>query len=165
MEESKVIEEILKGNTDKFSVLVEKYKDMVYSLCSRMLFSTEIAEETAQDAFIKAFKYLKNYKGDSKFSTWLYRITYNCCLDVIKKEKRNLSFDTLENVIVDDKNEDFESENYDLIKVALKKLDSKDRALVQMVYLDEMSLKEIEKVTEMSISNIKVKLHRVRKNY
>ena len=76
---------IIEGNTNAFSVLVDRYKDLVFSLALRMVKNKEEAEEVAQDTFVKVFKSLHQFKGDSKFSTWIYKVTYNTCLDQIKK--------------------------------------------------------------------------------
>lgn len=77
---------IIDGDTNAFAVLVNRYKDLVFTLALRMLKNREEAEEVSQDAFIKAYKSLNKFKGDSKFSTWIYKITYNTSLDRIKKK-------------------------------------------------------------------------------
>ena len=82
------IEKILKGDVNAFSFLVDNYKNMVFSLAFKMTKSREEAEEVSQDTFIKAYKNLSKFKGDSKFSTWLYRIAYHTSLDAIKRNKK-----------------------------------------------------------------------------
>ena len=69
-----IINQILEGDTKAFAVLVDRYKDLVFTLSIRMLKNREEAEEVSQDTFIKIYKSLKNFKGDSKLSTWLYRV-------------------------------------------------------------------------------------------
>ena len=69
------IEKVLKGDTNSFAFLVDKYKDMVFSLALKVVKNKEEAEEVSQDTFIKAFRSLKNFKGDAKFSTWLYKLS------------------------------------------------------------------------------------------
>jgi RNA polymerase sigma factor (sigma-70 family) len=81
------IDKVINGDTNAFAYLVDAYKDMVFSLAFKMTKNREEAEEVSQDTFIKAFKNLNKFKGDSKFSTWLYRIGYHACLDAIKKIK------------------------------------------------------------------------------
>ena len=68
------IEKILHGDSNAFAFLIDKYKDMVFTLAIKMVKNREVAEEVAQDAFLKAYKYLPKFKGDAKFSTWLYKI-------------------------------------------------------------------------------------------
>lgn len=80
------IERVLKGDTQYFSHLVEKYKDIVYSIAIKVLRNREDAEEMAQESFVKAYKSLHTFKGTAKFSTWLYRITYNNCISEVRKK-------------------------------------------------------------------------------
>ena len=80
---------VIEGNTNAFAVLVDRYKDFVFTLSLKMLRNSNEAEESAQDTFIKVFRSLNSFKKESKFSTWLYKITFNNCLDRIKKQKRN----------------------------------------------------------------------------
>ena len=82
------IDQIIAGNTNVFSVLVDRYKDLVFTLTLRMLKNREEAEEVAQDTFVKAYTSLDRFKGDSKFSTWIYKIAYHASLDRIKKNKK-----------------------------------------------------------------------------
>jgi len=96
--EENYIENTLKGDSTAFAFLIDKYKDMVFTLALKMVKSREVAEEVSQDAFLKAYKYLSKFKGDSKFSTWLYKIAYNTCLDAIKKnsnQKNNIPIDEI----------------------------------------------------------------------
>ena len=74
-----------------FGVLIDRYKQMVFTLACRMLRNKEDAEEIAQDTFLKAYKALNTFKGDAKFSTWLYKIAYYHCLDQLKKNKRHIA--------------------------------------------------------------------------
>ena len=89
--DDQIINAIKNGNTQAFSILVDRYKDLVYTLAIRMIKNREEAEEVAQDTFIKVFKSLDKFKGDSKFSTWIYRVTYNTCLDNKKKNEKHLN--------------------------------------------------------------------------
>ena len=86
--DQKIINQIIEGDTSAFSVLVDHYKDLVFTLAMRMVKNREEAEEVSQDTFIKVYKSLNKFKGDSKFSTWIYRVAYNTCLDRLKKIKR-----------------------------------------------------------------------------
>jgi RNA polymerase sigma-70 factor (ECF subfamily) len=84
------IQQTLNGNVNAYTFLVEKYKYMVFTLAIRIVKNREQAEEVAQDVFVKAFKNLKNFKGDSKFSTWIYKIAYYASLDDLKRSKRQI---------------------------------------------------------------------------
>lgn len=164
------IDKVINGNTNAFTVLVDNYKDMVFSLAFKMTKNREEAEEVSQDTFIKAFHNLKGFKGDSKFSTWLYRIAYHASLDALKKgEKHNNSFEINEVTFNQIKSVDTilegieRKERAKMMEACLLKLPEDERAIIWMFYYDELSLKEITAVTSFSEANIKVKLHRARK--
>jgi len=79
---------VLQGDANAFSILVDRYKDLVFTLTLRLLKNREEAEEVPQDTFVKVYKSLAKFKGNSKFSTWIYKIIYNTSLDRIKKNKK-----------------------------------------------------------------------------
>ena len=164
------IEKILKGDVNAFSFLVDNYKNMVFSLAFKMTKSREEAEEVSQDTFIKAYKNLCKFKGDSKFSTWLYRIAYHTSLDTIKKNKNTTNTYDINEVTfnqikaVEHILEGIErKERAELMEVCLQKMADEERSIIWMFYYDELSLKEIIEVTGLQEANIKVKLHRARK--
>lgn len=164
------IAKTLAGDTQAYAVLVDRYKNMVFALALKMMRNREEAEEVAQDAFVKAFKKLNKFKGDSKFSTWLYKIVYNTCLDSIKKLKRNIEAVPVEEITerqlksVDDALDLMEKqERSNIIQKCLHLLSADERALLTMFYYDELSLNEISTVTGTSNNNLKVKLFRSRK--
>ncbi len=164
------ITKVINGDTNAFAYLVDKYKDMVYSLAYKMTKNREEAEEISQDTFIKAFKNLNKFKGDSKFSTWLYRIVYHAALDSIKKNKNNNSTFEINEVTynqiksVEDILQGIErKERAKIMNECLLKLPEEERSIIWMFYYDELSLKEIIEVTKISEANVKVKLHRARK--
>ena len=165
-----IIQQVLKGNTNAFAELIDLYQDMVFGLAYKMTKNREEAEEVSQDSFVKAFKNLSSFKGDSKFSTWLYRIVYYTSLDAIKKNKKEqntfeineITFNQIESV--DSILQRIErKERAQIIEQCLDKLPDVERALIWLFYFDELSLKEIVEITNMSEANVKVKLHRARK--
>ena len=165
-----LILKIIEGDIQLYSDLVNRYKDLVYTLVIQMLKNNEEAEEVAQDSFLKAFKNLSKFKGDSKFSTWLYKITYNTCLDRLKKIKQNISTTELSNKAifklndVDSVIEKMElQERNAVISNCLQMLPGEDSFLITLFYYEDLSLEEISKILSISISNAKVKLFRCRK--
>lgn len=165
-----IIDKILKGDTNAFAVLVDSYKDLVFTLALRMVKNREEAEEVSQDTFIKAFKSLDKFKGKSKFSTWIYRVAYNTCLDRLKKIKREyhvVAIDeftehqvkTLDNAL-DQMEQD---EHKQKIQECLQLLPGDDSFLLTLYYFEELSLGEISKVVNLTANNVKVKLFRSRK--
>ncbi|WP_283635826.1 RNA polymerase sigma factor [Aquaticitalea lipolytica] len=168
--DEKIINQIIAGDSNAFSVLVDRYKDLVFTLSLKMLKNREEAEEVAQDTFIKVFKSLSKFKGDSKFSTWIYKVTYNSCLDRLKKNKKEqlkVAIDeytehqvktidnALENMV--------EEERQQAIKACLELLPPDDSFLLTLYYFEEQSLDEIAKVVGLTANNVKVKLFRSRK--
>ncbi|NND50908.1 MAG: RNA polymerase sigma factor [Flavobacteriaceae bacterium] len=164
------IDKILNGDTNAFSILVDRYKDLVYTLALRMMKSKEEAEEVSQDAFIKIYKSLSKFKGDSKFSTWVYRVTYNTCLDRLKKNKRQQQTVTIDDYTanqVKTLDNAFDQlarkEREQAIRDCLNQLSSEDSFLISLYYYEEQSLDEISKVVGLKPNNVKVKLFRARK--
>ena len=155
------IDSILNGDANAFAVLVDRYKDLVYTLALRMMKHTEEAEEAAQDTFIKVYKSLDKFKGESKFSTWIYRVAYNTCLDRLKKNKRQQytveineytehQVKTLDNAL--DKIEAKEREQ--TIQDCLALLPSKDSFLLTLYYFEELSLDDIGKIVDLKPNNV-----------
>ncbi len=164
------IEAIKKGNVQAFSFLVEKYQKMVYTLALKLMKKPEEAEEMAQDTFIKAFHKIDSYEGKSKFSTWLYSITYNACISELRK--RRIEFKSLDDRQVSDQDElrmhDYYRENRKedqekYLALAMEKLPEDDQVLVTLYYYESQSMDEISVITGLTVSNIKVKIHRARK--
>ncbi|MFK8039467.1 MAG: RNA polymerase sigma factor [Crocinitomicaceae bacterium] len=166
IEERQIIEKVQSGDYQAFGELVNRHKNMVYSLVLRMVSSQEDAEEVAQDSFIKAFKAIKQYKSKSKFSTWLYKIAYFTAINHLRKNKALTSpidFDRIENTddsALDLMNADDQKAYIDKAMTYLKPI---ERQLIALFYLEEFSNKEIGKITGLSQSNIKVSLMRSRK--
>lgn len=160
------IQRALKGDAKAYAGLVERYQHMVYTLCMKMLDHTGIAEEVAQDVFVKCFRSLSSYNGKARFSTWLYRITYNACVDELKRMKRHRTEDLQlaeHQMDADVAEELLESKDRkSIIGNAIQQLSKEDRMIVLLFYYEDMSIKEIGKVMDMTANNVKVKLFRCR---
>lgn len=170
-QDSVLIERSIAGDTRAFGVLVERYQDYIFTVVYRMLKVREEAEEVAQDSFLKAYAALPSFRGDSKFSTWLYRIAYRKALDKIRMNKRGFSsleitdntlgmaFEELENglefMLREERNE--------LVKRVILELPEQEAAIITLFYFEEQSIKEIAVITGLSEDNVKVKLYRSRK--
>jgi RNA polymerase sigma factor (sigma-70 family) len=167
MEEYETIKMVQNGNTQAFAYLVNKYQDIVFSIALKVLKNREEAEEMAQETFIKAFRSIQSFKGNSKFSTWLYSITYNTCITQTRKKK--ISTAPLDNLSItpeesDESFSNFTQENrIDLLDAAMKKLPEDDYMLLILYYYDNQSVDEICRITGLSDSNVKIKLFRARK--
>ncbi|MBL0342544.1 MAG: sigma-70 family RNA polymerase sigma factor [Bacteroidetes bacterium] len=153
-----------------FASLVNKHKTMAYNIALRITRSREDAEEVAQDAFVKVFQSLAQFKGDSKFTTWLFKVVYNLALTKIRK-KSLISGSIDEDHFTETASEEaFEvvarikdKEQKKYLNEAIAMLDESDQLLISLYYMNDLSVDEIAEITDLSASNIKVKLFRSRK--
>jgi RNA polymerase sigma-70 factor (ECF subfamily) len=164
------VEKIKRGETAAFASLVEKHKDMVFTIIVKIVKRPEDAEEIAQDVFLKVFEKLDGFRGESKFSTWLYRIAYNAAISKTRQrrlEVQALDDFTINNYSLDEVKEELETlspeEQQSILKSALEELSDDDYLIVKLFYLEELPVKDISQITELSQANVKVKLHRIRK--
>ncbi|SFS31780.1 RNA polymerase sigma factor [Lutibacter maritimus] len=164
------IKETLNGNVNAYAFLVKRYNYMVFTLAVRIIKNREDAEEIAQDVFIKGYRNLANFKGDSKFSTWIYKIAYYASLDKLKSNKRQVNAENIDVIkgayLEDSHNSDSElhdNERKNIINQALLKLSEEDKVIVTLYYFEELPVKEIVIVVGLSEDNVKVKLFRARK--
>jgi len=163
------ISQVLGGRIDGFAYLVEMHKDKAFNLAFRICGNREEAEEIAQDAFLKAYRSLKDFKMKSSFATWLYRIVYNTAISLVRTRKnRVLSVEEFPADAVDflglSSSEEEAADDYrnSLINFALQKISEAERGLITLYYYDDLDTEEIAKITGISRSNIKVKLFRAR---
>ena len=168
-EEQYHVNRVKDGDREAFSWIVDRYKDMVYTVCLRMLTDKDDARDAAQEVFIKAYKSIRGFQERSKFSTWLYRIAYNQCISVIRRNVKMID-------LVDEEPGEGEydgdlsgleiltrEERSRYLRAAIDALPETDAVVVTLFYYDELSLDEIAEVTGLSGNNIRIKLHRSRK--
>ena len=165
-----LVERTLQGNTHAFGSLVKKYQNFVFTIVIRIVKVKEEAEEVAQDTFIKAFESLSSYRGDAKFSSWLYSIAYRKALDRIRKNNKLKSVELIEEIteteISSIENALYylqEKERKDVIQESILKLPEQEAAIITLYYFEDQSVKEIAAITRLSEDNIKIKLYRSRK--
>jgi len=168
--ENIVIDKIKCGDFSACNFIVDKYKAFVFNICIRILKNKEEAEEAAQDSFIKAFKSIDGFKHESKFSTWLYRITFN---NAISKTRGKKVFNTEINESVNDSvNLSYVSDGLEnlkrvdrkvVLKKAMEKLTEEENLLISLYYFEENSIAEVSIITGLEANYIKVKVHRTRK--
>jgi len=163
------INRVKAGDKEAFSLVVEKYRDMVYTICMRMLTVEVDAADAAQEVFVKVYRSIEGFREKSKFSTWIYRITYNHCISVIRKKVKVID---LVSALPDGDMNEGDVSGLDLISakerkhylnMAIEALPETDAVVVTLFYYDELSLDEIAEVTGLSSGNIRIKLHRSRK--
>jgi RNA polymerase sigma-70 factor (ECF subfamily) len=164
------IDKVLAGESEYFAFLVNAYKNMAFTLALKLVKNREDAEELSQDSFVKAYKKLNTFKGEAKFSTWLYSIVYRNSISFLRKKKldytelNNVSYKIAEDSEVSDPtNILLQEEQKIYVQKAIDRLPEIDAFLVTLFYLNESTVEEIEEITGLSNSNVKTKLFRARK--
>ncbi|RRJ62098.1 RNA polymerase sigma factor SigW [Paenibacillus oralis] len=164
-----------KGDQGAFAELVDLYKDKLFHLGYRMLSNRHEAEDVVQETFLRVYKNWSRYDDKQKFSTWIYRIATNLCIDRLRKRKPNYYLDAEMNdqegmdgytlIPGDDKTPETEyllSETQQTIHQAIAGLPAKYKSVIVLRYLQEMSLQEISDVLDMPVTTVKTRVHRGR---
>ena len=155
------------GDKSAFEQLVIRHQDLVFSLAYKLTGNREMANDVAQEAFIRAWKAIEKFRGDSTFSTWIYRITVNTAWTLRKKAKKHNTLnidDTYEPIVIDEKKDpELVAINSDLSSVlinALDKIPIEQRIIVELKNIEGRSHKEIADYLDISVTAAKVRLHR-----
>jgi RNA polymerase sigma-70 factor, ECF subfamily len=169
-DETRYIQRILDGETELYAVLLDRYNRPIYSLIVQMVSCPEDAEELVQDTFLKAFRSLGTYKGESRFSTWLYRIAYNITISFTRKKRQEFLYieDSTINNVPDEKADEIlcptdDEERIAALIQAIELLSAEEKAVITLFYYEQKSIEEVGEVLNLTVSNVKVKLHRIRK--
>lgn len=161
------IDKVLAGDRHSFRYFLQKYQDMVFSVAMSIVKNESLAEEVAQDAFVKCYHKLDTFHQQSKFSSWLYRIVVNTAFMRLRKIKIEvLDFQPDYNQEVIDEHELTlleEEERSQLINEALCLLPANESLALRLFYLEEESIKEVSLITGWTDANTRVILHRGRK--
>jgi len=164
------IERAKKGDPDAFSWLVDRYKSTAYSVAFRILKNRDQAEEVVQESFVKAFHSVSRFRGESNFSTWLFRIVYNTSISLTRKKSRErlrkakMAESPVNYIDLDDGLKKLsEKESRACIRQALERLNETDYTLLTLFYYEDKPLKEICKITGLKYSYVKVRIQRARK--
>ncbi|CAM4491677.1 RNA polymerase sigma factor SigW [Paenibacillus tarimensis] len=165
----------LKGDQRAFAEIVGLYQDKLYHMAYRMLNNRQEAEDAVQDTFLRVYKNLDRYDENMKFSTWIYRIATNLCIDRLRKRKPSYSLDAESNehegldgysMIPSDnrtpESETLLSEVQQTIHKAIDTLPAKYKTVMILRYLQELSLQEIGDVLDMPVTTVKTRVHRGR---
>jgi len=165
-----LITAVLNGRTQEYSKLVSRHQRFVFTLALRFTRSREDAEEVAQDCFVKAYRALGTFKQTSKFSTWLYTITYTSAMTSLRKKRLQASSldeegpaQHLAHAVSDFTAENTEKKSAHVyLNMAIDSLNTEDAAIITLFYKGEQSLEEIGQNLHMDPNTVKVKLHRAR---
>ena len=175
MDDLKIIESCLLGNTQIFSRLIDNYKSMVYNLAYRMSNNAHEAEDISQEAFMRAYQSLAHFNPSYKFSTWLYQITLNIVRD--KYKKKEIDYVSLDTPVETGDSEFYhqpadltnnpeqifsQRENLQAIQQAIYSLPLKYREVIVLRHLQDLSYIEISNILKLPQGTVKVHLYRAR---
>lgn len=168
MTDIEVIETYLRHQASVcFAILYKRYSGKVYSKCISLLKDEALAHDATQEIFTKIFLNLSRFGGKSKFSTWVYSITYNYCIDYIrrKKKQKDLFSDEIEKApdIIDEvPDEELLEMEVHQLRTVLSQLPPSDKVILLMKYQDDMSIRDIAEALDKTESAIKMKLKRAK---
>jgi RNA polymerase sigma-70 factor (ECF subfamily) len=168
--DTEIISKVLKGDQNLFASLVERYQNYVFTLVLRFTDNRQDAEEISQDIFVKAYRSLADFRGDAKFSTWLYTIVRTSCITFLRKRKLDL-------VSLDNEKARIQVESHEsgykanliekksrqaMVNEAIQMLSIDDAQVLTLFYKGEQTLEEMGIILGMEPNTVKVKLHRAR---
>jgi RNA polymerase sigma-70 factor (ECF subfamily) len=172
-----IIGEVLDGDTNRFEVLIDRHREHVFRIVGRRV-PREDSEEVAHEVFVRAWSSLPSYRGESPFSYWLSKIAVRTCHDYWRERYRSKEApmsslgedraEWLEGTMADESGASFESSESrmmarDVMMRALSRLSPKDRAVIELVHLEERPVKEAAEMLGWSVANVKVRAHRSRR--
>ena len=165
MTETEAIDRCRRGDITGLSELFEMHRVKVFRLSWRMLGSEQDAEDVLQEIYLKVFDRIKNYRGDSAFSTWLYRMTTNHCLDILRRRKiiAFLGFENAPEAV--EKKDSTKALNLGLspvVEKALAKLPEKQKACLLLREMEELSYEDIAASLQLSLGSVKSNIHRAK---
>ncbi|GAK42615.1 RNA polymerase sigma factor [Paenibacillus sp. TCA20] len=173
--ENRLVNLILKGDQRAFAELVELYKDKLFHLAYRMLNNRHEAEDIVQETFLRVYRNMEKYDPEQKFSTWIYRIATNLCIDRLRRKKPSYSLDAelgdqegtdgYAMIPSDNRTPESEallSETQRIIRDAIETLPAKYKSIMVLRYLQDLSLQEISDILGMPVTTIKTRVHRGR---
>ena len=168
--DNEIISRVLKGEQNAYAELVNRYQAYVFTLVLRMIKSREDAEEVAQDVFIKAYRSLADFRGESKFSTWLYTIANTTSITFLRKKKLDVHSLDNEKVfeVADSKDSGFranlieQKSRVNMVNEAIALLSPDDAEIITLFYKAEQNLEEISRILRLETNTVKVRLHRAR---
>jgi RNA polymerase sigma-70 factor (ECF subfamily) len=154
------------GNKELFEILYSRYIKKVKDKCFSFLKDHKQSEEFANDILTKAYEKISGFKGNSSFSSWLYSITYNYCIDYLRAKKKlhypewNSSNELPE--IIDESETDLDEASYENLLTILEMIHPEEKALLLMKYQDNLPIKQIAKALRISDDAVKMRLKRAR---
>ncbi len=170
MNDGDLVKQVLSGNTNAFRFLVSKHQRLVAHIVGRIVQRTEDVEDISQEVFIKVFRKMKHFRGDSRLSTWIAKIAYNTAISHIRKQSKNeRSYDENPGLVANERDEALNQKGIEkeeakkYLLEMIEELPVHYRTVLTLFHLEEFSYKEIEEITKMPEGTIKSYLSRARK--
>ncbi|HNW49867.1 MAG TPA: RNA polymerase sigma factor [Prolixibacteraceae bacterium] len=167
LSDEEIISKFIEENSSKyFEILYNRYYSKVLDKCYSIVKNRQLSEELAEDIFSKTFEKLSSFKNLSSFSSWLYSLSYNHCIDYLRLKKKlhypewNREHELPE--IIDESEEDMNNIDYDNMLVVFEMIHTEEKALLLMKYQDNLSIKEIAQSLRISEDATKMRLKRAR---
>ena len=177
IDEKELIQRAIKGDETAFETLMLSYQTQIYNLCFRTVGNQDDAADMTQEAFLKAWRYLSSFQFESAFSTWLYRLATNCCLDLLRSKKRRPTISLVS------EDEDGEEQSFDPVdpapqpeealirkeeqaqlQEALASLEDTQRQIITLRVVNDLSYTEIAEILDLKEGTVKSRLSRAREN-
>jgi RNA polymerase sigma factor (sigma-70 family) len=168
--DNEILSSVLRGDQQAYAEIVKRYQNFVFTIALRYTPNREDAEEIAQDCFVKAYRSLADFRGESKFSTWLYTIVTTTCLTFLRKKKLEVHSLDNEKVFEMAENQDSgmnanqveQKSRVSMVNQAIALLSPDDAQIITLFYKGEQSLEEIAQIMHLEANTVKVRLHRAR---
>ena len=162
-----IIARARRGDADAFEQLVEAYRNQVFRLALRMCGNEADADEVAQEAFLSAWKGLPNFRGESRFSTWLYQLTTHAAIDLLRREKRQAAAEDIDEITTADdgpspQQQVERAETQREIRSALMQLPEEYRQVLVLRFMQELSYEEIGQTLKLPAGTVKSRLNRAK---
>jgi RNA polymerase sigma-70 factor, ECF subfamily len=172
LQDEEIVRLVIDGHTQAYSILVDKYKNMIFDLCYKYTYDYTEAQDLSQDIFIKAYRKLYTFKNSSSFSTWFYRIGINTCIDWTRKKKKQKNMNVvdedgylevlpsndpaLEDIVID-------KEKRQLVRNAISNMSEKYKTVVILYNYKNLSCMEISQILDVPVKTVETRLYRAKK--
>jgi RNA polymerase sigma-70 factor (ECF subfamily) len=175
MDDAAIVGQVLRGRQDQFAVLLERYQRPIFNFIYRFYGSYELSEELTQETFLRCYQFLKSYDPDRKFSTWLYTVAKNLCIDHLKKQRRAREISLDQSLPALERHEAIRSSEADpqvacirsqedaRLLEALGKLEPTRRVVLILYYFQGLSYQEIGEALSVPVSTVKIRIFRAKK--
>ena len=165
-EEHDIIERCRKGDSDAYTVLVDRYRSLAYTVACRMLGDADTANDIAQESFLAAYEGLRHFRFGSKFSSWLTSIVLNKCQDHLRSRRATVGIDEIAEIREtrrrNPEQEASAGESADAVQKALDRLPPDYREVIILKHIEELDYQSISEILGVSVAALKVRAHRGR---